>query len=99
MNSETNRSTLPNEDEVHPQRGANLIASSPLLSRAARGIRAHHERWDGAGFPQELQGEAIPLLGRIVAVADAFDLLSSERGQALPPARSSANSRAARGGA
>ena len=85
MNSEANRSTLPNEDEVHPQRGANLIASSPLLSRAARGIRAHHERWDGAGFPQELQGEAIPLLGRIVAVADAFDLLSSERGQALPP--------------
>ena len=73
------------EDEVHPQRGANLIASSPLLSRAARGIRAHHERWDGAGFPQELRGEAIPLLGRIVAVADTFDLLSSERGRALPP--------------
>ena len=85
LNGEANRSALPDEDEVHPQRGANLIASSPLLSRAARGIRAHHERWDGAGFPQELQGEAIPLLGRIVAVADAFDLLSSERGQALPP--------------
>ncbi len=78
------RDALPSEDEVHPQRGANLIASSPLLSRAARGIRAHHERWDGAGFPQELRGEAIPLLGRIVAVADTFDLLSSERGQALP---------------
>lgn len=72
------------EDTEHPARGANLVASSPLLAPAAEGIRSHHERWDGTGFPDGLQGEAIPLLARIVAVADSFDLLSSERGQALP---------------
>lgn len=72
------------ENSEHPARGANLVASAPLLTRAAEGIKSHHERWDGTGFPQGLRGEAIPLLGRIVAVADAFDLLSSERGQALP---------------
>ncbi len=72
------------ESFEHPARGANLVASAPLLSRAAEGIKSHHERWDGTGFPQGLRGEAIPLLGRIVAAADTFDLLSSERGQALP---------------
>jgi HD-GYP domain-containing protein (c-di-GMP phosphodiesterase class II) len=72
------------EDSEHPSRGANLIASSPLLTRAADGIRHHHERWDGSGFPEGRIGEAIPLMARIIAVADAFDLLSSERGQALP---------------
>lgn len=72
------------EDSEHPSRGANLIASSPLLARAADGIRHHHERWDGSGFPGGRIGEAIPLMARIIAVADAFDLLSSERGQALP---------------
>lgn len=72
------------EDSEHPLRGANLIASSPLLARAADGIRYHHERWDGSGFPEGRIGEAIPLMARIIAVADAFDLLSSERGQALP---------------
>lgn len=75
---------LSSEDESHPARGANLVASSPLLQDAAPGIRHHHERWDGTGFPDELAGKSIPLLARIVAVADAFDLLSSERGSALP---------------
>jgi hypothetical protein len=72
------------EDDAHPLRGANLVASSPLLAGAGEGIRSHHEHWDGGGFPRGLAGEDIPLLGRIIAVADAFDLLSSERGQALP---------------
>ena|GEM_PF-709933 len=72
------------EDTQHPQRGANLVASSGLLKNAADGIRSHHENWDGTGFPEGLRKEDIPLLGRIVAVADIFDFLSSERGQALP---------------
>ncbi|HEX7021228.1 MAG TPA: HD domain-containing phosphohydrolase [Trueperaceae bacterium] len=72
------------EDDTHMLRGANLVASSPLLQEAAEGIRSHHENWDGSGLPAGLQGEAIPLLGRIIAVADTFDLLSSDRGQALP---------------
>lgn len=68
----------------HAGRGANMLASAPLLRRATLGIRAHHERYDGQGFPDKLKGERIPLLGRIIAVADQFDLLSSERGKALP---------------
>jgi HD-GYP domain-containing protein (c-di-GMP phosphodiesterase class II) len=72
------------EDHNHPQRGANLVGSSPLLQTATEGIRSHHENWDGSGFPLGLKRDEIPLSGRIIAVADAFDLLSSERGQALP---------------
>ncbi len=72
------------EDIEHPQRGANLVASSSLLRAAAEGIRAHHENWDGSGFPAALRKEQIPISARIVAVADTFDILSSERGQAMP---------------
>ena len=77
-------SDFSDDDEEHPQRGANLVASSPALEAAVAAIRAHHERWDGSGFPDGLMGTAIPLLARIVAVADCYDALSSERGQALP---------------
>lgn len=72
------------EDMEHPQRGANMVSGSDLLLPAADAIRHHHEAWDGSGFPDGLRKEAIPLLARIVAVADTFDLLSSERGKALP---------------
>lgn len=72
------------EDLEHPQRGANLVASTDLLKAAAEGIRHHHECWNGSGFPDALRKEAIPQLARIVAVADTFDMLSSERGQAMP---------------
>ncbi len=72
------------EDLEHPQRGANMVASAAMLEEAAEGIRHHHESWDGSGFPNGLRKDAIPLLARIVAVADTFDVLSSERGQALP---------------
>jgi HD-GYP domain-containing protein (c-di-GMP phosphodiesterase class II) len=72
------------EDLEHPQRGANMVASAELLQASAAAIRHHHENWDGSGFPSGLRKEAIPLLARIVAVADVFDVLSSERGQAMP---------------
>jgi HD-GYP domain-containing protein (c-di-GMP phosphodiesterase class II) len=42
-------------------------------------VRSHHERWDGEGYPDRLKGEQIPLLARIVAVADAFDAMTSNR--------------------
>ncbi len=54
-------------------------SSSPLLRAAADIAHAHHEKYDGSGYPQGLAGEAIPLFGRIVAVADVFDALTSER--------------------
>lgn len=72
------------EDLEHPQRGANLVASASLLTAAAEGIRHHHESWDGSGFPSGLRKDAIPRIARVIAVADTFDILSSERGQALP---------------
>lgn len=55
------------------------LASSPLISMAAQIALTHHERWDGAGYPLGLAGEDIPIAGRIVAVADVFDALSSKR--------------------
>ena len=74
----------PEEREVmkkHPVLGADIFkgSRSPLL-RAARMISlTHHERYDGAGYPQGLKGREIPLFGRIVAIADVFDALSSKR--------------------
>lgn len=55
------------------------IGRSPLLIMAAQIALTHHERWDGNGYPIGLAGEEIPLCGRIVAVADVFDALSSKR--------------------
>jgi putative two-component system response regulator len=55
------------------------IQSSPLMTMAAQIALTHHERWDGTGYPLGLSGENIPLPGRITAVADVFDALSSKR--------------------
>ena len=72
------------EDKDHPMRGVNMLESSHVLRRAIDGIRSHHENWDGSGYPQGLKENQIPLIARIITVANTFDLLSSERGQALP---------------
>jgi putative two-component system response regulator len=55
------------------------MTNSPLLQKAAEIALTHHEKFDGSGYPNGLVGEAIPLFGRIVAVADVFDALTSER--------------------
>lgn len=55
------------------------VGGSPLLKVAAEIANTHHEKFDGTGYPQGLAGTAIPLFGRIVAVADVFDALTSER--------------------
>lgn len=67
--------------KTHARLGASLlnVASSPLLLLAARIAQTHHERWDGAGYPLGLRGEDIPIEGRMTAVADVFDALSSRR--------------------
>jgi response regulator RpfG family c-di-GMP phosphodiesterase len=67
--------------EQHVTIGYTLLAGSgiPLLDTAASIALRHHERWDGGGYPDGLAGEAIPLLARIVAVADVYDALTSER--------------------
>lgn len=65
----------------HAAAGRRLLAgrAAPLLRVAAEIAGAHHERWDGTGYPDGLSGDAIPLSGRIAAVADVFDALVSER--------------------
>lgn len=63
----------------HPIVGAEVISHVPTLRLAAAGIRGHHERWDGTGYPDGLVGENIPLVARIVAVADAFKTIMTER--------------------
>ncbi|MDO8948844.1 MAG: HD domain-containing protein [Desulfocapsaceae bacterium] len=67
--------------EEHAEIGYRILAYStkPILKTAAIIARNHHEKWDGSGYPQRLSGEAIPLYGRIVAIADVFDALGSDR--------------------
>lgn len=65
----------------HARLGAEMlhVRSSPMMMMAARIAQTHHEKWDGSGYPIGLAGEDIPIEGRITAVADVFDALSSER--------------------
>jgi PAS domain S-box-containing protein/putative nucleotidyltransferase with HDIG domain len=67
--------------ESHTSLGARLLfgSRSPVLQLAGVIAESHHERWDGSGYPKGLAGEAIPLVGRIVAVADVHDALTHER--------------------
>jgi putative nucleotidyltransferase with HDIG domain len=63
----------------HPVIGAQLLASLPGMGRASEVVQAHHERWDGDGYPTGRRGEAIPLLSRVIATADAFVALATDR--------------------
>ena len=63
----------------HPLIGYEMLKDVPFLTRSLPGIRHHHERWDGAGYPDKLKGEIIPIQVRIVTVADAFDAMTSDR--------------------
>jgi putative two-component system response regulator len=63
----------------HPEIGTELIASLSFLSNALGAIKSHHERFDGAGYPEKLAREEIPLDARIIAVADTFDALTTDR--------------------
>ena len=63
----------------HPQRGWEMLRMIDRLRGANEGVRDHHERWDGKGYPRGLAGESIALIARIIAVADTFDALISNR--------------------
>lgn len=84
---------------LHPVLGEQALLASDDMQGVAPLIRAHHERWDGQGFPDGLRGAAIPLGARILAVADAFEDLRSGRidGQALSPLDARRTVLAARG--
>ncbi len=63
----------------HPEIGAQIMAPIRMLRDIIPGIRNHHETWDGTGYPDGLRGEEIPLVARIIGVADTFDAMTTNR--------------------
>jgi putative nucleotidyltransferase with HDIG domain len=63
----------------HPVDGEKLVANVSQLHDVLPAVRHHHERWDGAGYPDGLRGEGIPLMARIMAIADTIDAMTSDR--------------------
>lgn len=80
------------EVKKHPLHGVAILDSVPLLRLAVPIVRHHHERFDGRGYPDGLQGENIPLTARIVGLVDAFDAIISDR-----PYRRGVSAKEARG--
>lgn len=72
----------PEEFEIlkrHPRLGALIVSGVPGMEFILDIVQHHHERWDGKGYPDELKGEEIPFLGRLVAVADTFSAMTTDR--------------------
>jgi len=65
--------------KTHPVKGAAIMSAIPQLSDVVPGMKHHHEKWEGGGYPDDLKGEEIPLLARIVSVADTFDAMTTTR--------------------
>jgi len=63
----------------HPEKGASMLAPIKNMKEINPAVRHHHERWDGGGYPAGLRGEEIPLIARIVNVADTFDAMTTNR--------------------
>lgn len=97
-----NKPSVPSPDEwealrLHPEAGARIVA--PLrtwLGPWSLAIEEHHERWDGAGYPRGLRGQEISLAGRIVAVADVLDVLTTHRPYRRPVSAQAAGAQLAR---
>jgi ribonuclease P protein subunit RPR2 len=65
--------------EQHPVIGSEIVRGIEFLSGAIQVVRSHHERWDGAGYPDRLSAEDIPLAARVFSVADVLDALTTDR--------------------
>lgn len=65
--------------KTHPVIGSQILGSISSMKDIAVGVRGHHERFDGTGYPDKLKGEEIPLIARIISVADAYDAMTSNR--------------------
>ncbi len=63
----------------HPLVGEEILGHIEQMKTVRKIMRAHHEKWDGTGYPDGLKGEAIPLHARISAIADAFDAITTDR--------------------
>jgi HD-GYP domain-containing protein (c-di-GMP phosphodiesterase class II) len=65
--------------KTHPEKGAAIMGGVPQLDRVIPGMKYHHEKWSGGGYPDNLTGEEIPMQARIVAIADTFDAMTTNR--------------------
>jgi HD-GYP domain-containing protein (c-di-GMP phosphodiesterase class II) len=65
--------------KLHPVKGALIMGQIPQLKWIIPGMRYHHEKWDGTGYPDGLAAEEIPMLARIISVADTFDAMTTTR--------------------
>lgn len=79
-----NKSPILSDDQMaevrkHPARGARILADITFLKDVIPAAELHHEDWDGGGYPHGLKGEEIPLIARIVAVADTYDAITTDR--------------------
>jgi HD-GYP domain-containing protein (c-di-GMP phosphodiesterase class II) len=79
-----NKPAKLNEEEwevmkKHPEIGHRIAMSTPELCHIAEYILRHHERWDGSGYPDGILNEEIPLLSRILSIADAYDAMTEDR--------------------
>ena len=63
----------------HPTRGEKIVINIKKLQMISEWVKSHHEKWDGTGYPDALKGEQIPLPGRIIALADTYDAMTSTR--------------------
>ena len=72
---------------MHPEIGHRIVQGVGGLEHAVPAVLWHHERWDGAGYPHRLSGEAIPKMARVMAIVDSYDAMRSDRPyrQAMPP--------------
>jgi putative nucleotidyltransferase with HDIG domain len=85
------------EAERHAVIGSDLLTKFPLFEKGAIYVRHHHERWDGAGYPDRLQGDEIPLGARILAVADSYQAMTAERPYRKPMSEEAALEQLRRG--
>ena len=72
----------PEEYEImktHTTRGAEILSPLTGFEECINGVKYHHERYDGAGYPDGLKGESIPMIAAIIAVADTFDAITTDR--------------------
>jgi HD-GYP domain-containing protein (c-di-GMP phosphodiesterase class II) len=65
--------------KTHPIKGAAIMSAIPQLADVIPGMKYHHEKWSGGGYPEGLKGEEIPMQARIVTVADTFDAMTTTR--------------------
>ena len=65
--------------KTHPIKGAAIMSAIPQLAGVIPGMKYHHEKWAGGGYPEGISGEQIPLQARIVSVADTFDAMTTTR--------------------